>query len=234
VTGPSLLVAPSLLAADFSVDAARTVQQASDWLHLDIMDSRFVPNRTIGLEQTRTLIEAVVVPVDCHLMIVEPELSALGYAEAGAFNVTFHVEAARDPARLARDLRAAGARAGLAIDRYTPVEPYLSLLPAFDLLLIMTVKAGEGGQDFRPELLAKVRAARRHRDAGHLELRLEVDGGITEETIGDAAQAGADTFVAGTSVFDAADGAEAVRRLRARATAADRTRPSADDAAGRP
>jgi ribulose-phosphate 3-epimerase len=213
-------VAPSLLAADFSPDAARSVEKVSDWLHVDIMDNRFVPNQTIALPEVAALLDIVSVPLDCHLMIVEPERSALGYAEAGASTVTFHVEAAADPIALARDLRAAGARAGLAIDRDTPVEPYLELLPHFDLLLIMTIKAGFGGQDFLPELLTKVRAARRHLASGHLDLRLEVDGGITEETIGDAALAGADTFVAGTAVFAAPDAAEAVQRLRARAHAA--------------
>lgn len=220
MTESSLLVAPSLLAADFSVDAARSVEKVSDWLHVDVMDHRFVPNQTIGLPEVRALAAAVSVPLDCHLMIVEPERSAVGYAEAGAATVTFHVEASPDPVSLARDLRAAGARAGLAIDRDTPVEPYLELLPHFDLLLIMTIKAGFGGQDFLPHLLSKVRTARHHLATGHLDLRLEVDGGITEENIGAATEAGADTFVAGTAVFGAPDAADAVRRLRARADAA--------------
>jgi ribulose-phosphate 3-epimerase len=210
-------VAPSLLAADFSVDAARSVEKASDWLHVDIMDNKFVPNQTIGLTEVRGLLAAVATPLDCHLMIVDPEETALGYADAGAYTVTFHAEATDDPVALARDLRAAGARPGLAIDRDTLVEPYLDLLPEFDLLLIMTIKAGFGGQQFLPELLSKVRAARHHIATGHLDLRLEVDGGITEETIGAAVAAGADTFVAGTSVFHAADAAEAVQRLRVRA-----------------
>ncbi len=213
-------MAPSLLAADFSIDAARSVEKVADWLHVDIMDNRFVPNQTIGLTEVKGLLAAVSVPLDCHLMIVDPELHAVAYAEAGAHVVTFHAEAAVDPVGLARDVRAAGARAGLAIDRDTLVEPYLDLLPDFDLLLIMTIKAGFGGQRLLPELLPKVRAARDHIATGHLELRLEVDGGVTEETIGDAAEAGADTFVAGTSVFGADDPVEAVRRLRARIRAA--------------
>ena len=137
-----------------------------------------------------------------------------------AYNVTFHAEAAQDPVALARDVRAAGARVGLAIDRDTLVEPYLDLLPHFDLLLIMTIKAGFGGQAFLPEMLDKVRTARRHLSGAQLELRIEVDGGIAEDTIGQAAEAGADTFVAGTAVFSAADPAEAVVRLRERAAAA--------------
>jgi ribulose-phosphate 3-epimerase len=214
VTGPSLIVAPSLLAADFSAEAARRVEAESNWLHVDVMDNRFVPNLTIGLAEVRRLREATSVPFDCHLMIEEPERSAVGYAEAGAYNVTFHVEASKDPIALARALHAAGTRAGLAIDRDTPVEPYLEILPHFDLLLIMTIKAGFGGQEFLPEMLDKVRTARRHISGGHLELRVEVDGGIAEDTIALAAEAGADTFVAGTSVFATADPPAAVDRLR--------------------
>jgi ribulose-phosphate 3-epimerase len=151
-------------------------------------------------------------------MIEAPDRWAIGYAEAGAYNVTFHVETTDDPVALARDLRAAGTKAGLAIDRDTPIEPYLDILPQFDTLLIMTIKAGFGGQAFMPEMLEKVRVARRHANAGHLELRVEVDGGVDEATIGECAQAGADAFVAGTAVYGAGDPAAAVRRLRAAAT----------------
>lgn len=213
---PSLIVAPSLLAADFArlAEEARAVEGVADWLHVDVMDNHFVPNLTIGLPVVQSLRKATDLPLDCHLMIENPRRWALGYAEAEARNVTFHVEATDDPVGLAADLRAAGSLAGLAIDRDTPVEPYLELLPHFDTLLIMTIKAGFGGQDFIPELLDKVRSARRHVAAGHLEVRIEVDGGITAETIGRAAEAGADAFVAGTAVFGAADPAAAVRALR--------------------
>jgi ribulose-phosphate 3-epimerase len=211
---PPVVLAPSLLAADFAPDAARVVDESADWIHIDIMDHIFVPNRTIGLDEVVGLRAVTTSPFDCHLMIVDPDAWATRYAEAGAFNVTFHAEAAPDPVGLAKDVRAAGARVGLAIDRDTAVEPYLALLPHFDLLLIMTIKAGFGGQDFLPEMLEKVRRARRHRDAGHLELRLEVDGGIAEDTIVEAARAGADTFVAGTAVFAAPDPTAAVARLR--------------------
>nr|WP_213454311.1 ribulose-phosphate 3-epimerase [Micromonospora sp. NBRC 107566] len=217
-----LVIAPSILAADFAhlADEARAVAGAADWLHVDVMDNHFVPNLTIGLPVVQSLLKASELPFDVHLMIERPARWAPSYAEAGAYNVTFHAEACADPAALAKDLRAAGSRAGLAIDRDTPVEGYLELLPHFDTLLIMTIKAGFGGQAFLPEMLAKVRAARRHVDAGHLEVRIEVDGGIAADTIAAAAAAGADAFVAGTAVYGADDPAEAVRRLRARAAAA--------------
>jgi ribulose-phosphate 3-epimerase len=219
VTGSSLVVAPSLLASDFSRlgEEARAVESEADWLHVDVMDNHFVPNLTIGLPVVQSLRKATSLPLDVHLMIESPERWAPGYAEAGAYNVTFHAEAANHPVALARDLRAAGAKAGLAVDRDTPVEPYLELLPEFDTLLVMTIKAGFGGQSFLPEMLAKVRTLRAHAAAGHLELRIEVDGGIAEDTIEAAAQAGADAFVAGTAVYSAADPAAAVRALRERA-----------------
>jgi ribulose-phosphate 3-epimerase len=213
---PAQVIAPSILAADFArlAEQARAVEGAADWLHIDVMDYHFVPNLTIGLPVVESLRKATTLPFDCHLMITDPRRWAPDYAQAGAELVTFHVEACQDPVGLARDLRAAGSLAGLAIDRDTPVEPYLDLLPHFDLLLIMTIKAGFGGQEFLPELLAKVRTARRHARTGHLRLRIEVDGGIGADTIEAAAEAGADAFVAGTAVYGAGDPAEAVRRLR--------------------
>jgi ribulose-phosphate 3-epimerase len=213
---PPFIIAPSLLAADFARlgDEANAVAAAADWLHIDVMDNHYVPNLTIGLPVVQSLRRATSLPFDCHLMIEAPERWAVGYAEAGALNVTFHVEAAEDPVKLAATLRAAGTRAGLAIDRDTPIEPYLEILPHFDTLLIMTIKAGFGGQEFLPEMLDKVRTARRHAQGGHLQLRIEVDGGVDEDTIVDAATAGADAFVAGTAVYGAADPAAAVRALR--------------------
>lgn len=219
VTESSLVVAPSILAADFAhlADAARAVEGAADWLHVDVMDYHFVPNLTIGLPVVQSLLKVTSLPFDCHLMIADPARWAVGYAEAGAYNVTFHAEAAEDPVAIAKDLHAAGSKAGLAIDRDTLVEPYLDLLPAFDTLLIMTIKAGFGGQAFIPELLHKVSAAKRYTESAHLELRIEVDGGVDETTIMACAEAGADAFVAGTAVYGAADPAEAVRKLRAQA-----------------
>jgi ribulose-phosphate 3-epimerase len=211
------VIAPSILAADFArlADEARAVEGAADWLHVDVMDYHFVPNLTIGRPVVQSLRKATTLPLDCHLMIADPARWAVEYASAGAYNVTFHAEAATDPVAIAEDLHAAGSRAGLAIDRDTAVDGYLELLPHFDLLLIMTIKAGFGGQSFMPALLDKVRAARRHVDAGHLEVRIEVDGGVAEDTIYACAEAGADTFVAGTAVYGAEDPAAAVRKLRA-------------------
>jgi ribulose-phosphate 3-epimerase len=222
VSAPSLIVAPSILAADFAHlgDEARAVESDADWLHVDVMDNHFVPNLTIGLPVVQSLRKATTLPLDVHLMIEAPDRWAVGYAEAGAYNVTFHAEVAPDPVALARNLRAAGSRAGLAIDRDTPVEPYLDLLPYLDTLLIMTIKAGFGGQSFLPAMLDKVRTARRHVNGGHLDVRIEVDGGIAGDTIEAAAGAGADAFVAGTAVYAAHDPAAAVRALRRAAQAA--------------
>ncbi|MCU7728961.1 ribulose-phosphate 3-epimerase [Actinoplanes sp. KI2] len=219
------IIAPSILAADFArlADEVGAIEGAADWVHVDVMDNHFVPNLTIGLPVVQSLRKSTSLPFDVHLMITDPQRWAPGYAEAGAYNVTFHAEACDDPVALAKTLRAAGSKAGLAIDRDTPVEPYLELLPYFDTLLIMTIKAGFGGQKFLPEMLAKVRDVRRRIAAKQLEVRLEVDGGIAADTIAEAAEAGADAFVAGTAVYGAADPAEAVRHLRA---LAERAGPS--------
>jgi ribulose-phosphate 3-epimerase len=214
---PSPIIAPSILAADFARlgEEVRAIEGAADWAHVDVMDNHFVPNLTIGLPVVQSLRKATAIPFDVHLMITDPERWAPGYAEAGAYNVTFHAEACEDPVKLAKSIRAAGAKAGLAIDRDTPVEPYLELLPHLDTLLIMTIKAGFGGQKFLPETLEKVRAVRRRVSVKGLEVRIEVDGGIAADTIEQAAEAGADAFVAGTAVYGAADPAEAIRKLRA-------------------
>jgi ribulose-phosphate 3-epimerase len=216
--GPTPLIAPSLLAADFArlADEAAAVPNA-DWLHVDVMDNHFVPNLTIGLPVVEALRAATDLPLDCHLMIDDPDRWAPPYAEAGARNVTVHVEAAHDPVRLARTLRAAGSLAGLAVKPGTPVEPYLDLLREYDTLLVMTVEPGFGGQEFIAEVLPKVRLARNRIESGHLRLFVEVDGGINAETIVAAAEAGADVFVAGSAVYAADDPARAVDALRAHA-----------------
>ncbi|MGI9091926.1 MAG: ribulose-phosphate 3-epimerase [Mycobacteriales bacterium] len=217
--GPTPLIAPSILAADFArlADAAAAVDDKADWLHVDVMDNHFVPNLTIGLPVVTSLRKATGLPLDCHLMIDDPDRWAPPYAEQGAHNVTFHVEAAADPAGTARAIRSAGALAGLAIKPGTPLEPYLDLLRGFDTLLVMTVEPGFGGQAFRTDVLPKVREARRRVQSGHLRLHIEVDGGIDADTIEAAAEAGADVFVAGSAVYGADDPATAIDALRARA-----------------
>jgi ribulose-phosphate 3-epimerase len=212
------MIAPSLLAADFArlADEAAAVPNA-DWLHVDVMDNHFVPNLTIGLPVVQSLRAHTRLPLDCHLMIDDPDRWAPPYAEAGARNVTVHAEAAADPVRLARVLRSAGALAGLAIKPGTPLEPYVDLLREYDTLLVMTVEPGFGGQRFITDVLPKVREARRRVASGHLRLFVEVDGGVTEETIVAAAEAGADVFVAGSAVYQADDPAKAVDALREQA-----------------
>lgn len=217
------MIAPSILSADFARlgEEAEIVANA-DWLHVDVMDAHFVPNLTLGLPVVQSLRKATDLPLDCHLMIDDPDRWAPPYAEAGAANVTFHVEAAHDPVQTARAIRAAGAFAGLSVKPGTPLEPYLEVLKEFDTLLVMTVEPGFGGQTFMAEVLPKVRLARQHVNSGHLRLFVEVDGGVDATTIGAAAEAGADVFVAGTAVYGADDPAAAVERLRATARAAMR------------
>jgi ribulose-phosphate 3-epimerase len=209
------MIAPSILSADFArlAEATEAVRGA-DWLHVDVMDGHFVPNLTIGLPVVEALRKATDIPLDCHLMIDDPDRWAIGYAEAGAHNVTVHVEAARDPVKIAKDLRAAGAKAGLSVKPGTPLEPCLELLDHFDTLLVMSVEPGFGGQEFIPEVLDKVRTARRLVDTGHLTLLVEIDGGINTDTIEAAAEAGVDCFVAGSAVYGAAEPARAVEALR--------------------
>jgi len=216
------LIAPSLLSSDFARLAEESQRVAdADWLHVDVMDYHFVPNLTLGLPVVQAIQKVSPVPLDCHLMIEAPERWAPGYAEAGARNVTVHAEACTgDPREVARDLRAAGSLAGLALKPGTGIDEYLEILRDFDTLLVMTVEPGFGGQEFIADVLPKVRTARERVESGHLKLFIEVDGGINADTIEQAAAAGADVFVAGSAVYGADDPAEAIAALRAQAGAA--------------
>jgi ribulose-phosphate 3-epimerase len=176
----SVRINPSILAADFAnfeTELARI--ESADLVHVDIMDNHFVPNLTFGMAMTERLHELSTIPLDVHLMIEDPDRWAPGYAELGAFSVTFHAEAAKDAIALARRLRDIGARAGLALKPGTPVEPYLELLPEFDQILVMTVEPGFGGQSFMPETMPKLLALRQAVAKTGLDVWLQVDGGIT-------------------------------------------------------
>lgn len=190
----------------------------ADLVHVDVMDNHFVPNLTFGPQMVGRIAETSPIPLDVHLMIEDPARWAPAYAALGAFSVTFHAEAAEnagnDIVELARVLRAAGSRAGLAVNPGTPIEPYLDLLPAFDQVLVMTVEPGFGGQSFMAEVMPKVSAVRAALSGTDLDVWIQVDGGVTRDTIAIAADAGADTFVAGSAVFRAADPAIEIDVLR--------------------
>ncbi|MFB0835515.1 ribulose-phosphate 3-epimerase [Arthrobacter halodurans] len=218
---------PSILSADFANLAAELGRIArADAVHVDVMDNHFVPNLTLGLPVVKRLGEVTDLPLDVHLMIGDVDRWAPGYADAGAASVTFHAEASAAPVRLARELRARGAKAAMALRPATAVEPYLDLLPELDMLLLMTVEPGFGGQAFLDVVLPKIRRARAAIDGAGLPVALQVDGGITRDTILRAAEAGADVFVAGSSVYGTADPAAAVDTLRKTAQAAARPAPN--------
>lgn len=221
----SLRISPSILSADFGhlVAECERVATTADWIHVDVMDNHFVPNLTLGLPVVESLIGKVSLPIDCHLMISDADRWAPGYAEAGAQSVTFHVEAAENPLQVARDIRAHGARAGLALKPGTALDDYVDLLPHLDMLLVMTVEPGFGGQSFMADQMVKVRKARELIKAGDLDVWIQVDGGVSAATIQECADAGADTFVAGSAVYQSSDPAKVVSTLRELADAATNT-----------
>jgi ribulose-phosphate 3-epimerase len=225
-------ISPSILSADFArlAEEAKAVEDTADWLHVDVMDNHFVPNLTLGLPVVQALLKRAALPLDCHLMIDDPDRHAPAYAEAGAGSVTIHAEAARAPVRTLRAIRTAGARCGLAVNPGTAIQPYEDLLDEVDMVLLMTVEPGFGGQQFLDMVLPKLRRTRAmltarniRRGTADREIWLQVDGGVSDETIERCAEAGADVFVAGSAVYGAQDPARAVRDLREqaqRATAA--------------
>ena len=211
----SARINPSILSADF-VNFERDFASiaGADLIHVDVMDNHFVPNLTFGQPMVARMQQVTPLPLDVHLMIENPERWAVGYAEAGVFSVTFHAEATENPIEVARNIRAAGARAGVALKPGTGVDPYLEMLAEFDQLLIMTVEPGFGGQSLIEHTLAKVTKARRKIDQEALDVWLQVDGGIDEGNIERVAQLGADTFVAGSAVFKATDRDAQIQHLR--------------------
>ena len=214
-------ISPSILSADFAnLQAELAVIRSADWAHVDVMDNHFVPNLTLGLPVVESLRKVSPVPLDCHLMIDDPDRWAPGYAEAGAESVTFHIEATQAPVRLARELRRLGARAAMALKPATPIEPYEDLLPELDMVLIMTVEPGFGGQSFLDLCLPKITRTRAMLDKLGGDIWLQIDGGVSAQTIERCAAAGVDSFVAGSSVFGAEDPDAIVAKLRELATAA--------------
>ena len=224
--GVVVQITPSILNADFArlgEEIARI--PSADWVHVDVMDNHFVPNLTFGPSMVEALSRCTDVPLDAHLMIEDCDRNAPAYVEAGAGSVTFHVEATKAPVRLAREISAQGARASMALKPATPIEPYEALLPELDMVLVMTVEPGFGGQKFLDLCLPKIRTARELMRKHGVETWLQVDGGVSLETIERCAEAGADVFVAGSAVYSADDPDAMVRDLRARAASASSLEP---------
>ncbi|MCL6424113.1 ribulose-phosphate 3-epimerase [Brachybacterium sp. JHP9] len=216
---------PSILNCDFMRIGEELDRIATaDAVHVDVMDDHFVPNLTFGTDMVAQIVQRAGIPIDAHLMIADADRTAPAYAEAGAASVTFHAEAAAAPIRLARELRSKGAKAGIALRPATGVEPLLDVLGEFDMLLIMTVEPGFGGQSFLESMLPKIRRARAAVSAEDLSLSIQVDGGVSRETIERCAEAGADVFVAGSAIYKAPDAAAEIDALRTLAAAHVHTR----------
>lgn len=212
---------PSILSADFvnmQADLARIA--TADFVHVDVMDNHFVPNLTFGPQMVERVQATSPIPLDVHLMIDDPDRWAPGYAEIGAASVTFHLEAAADPVALARRLRDIGARAGIAIKPGTAGESLYDIMTEFDQILVMTVEPGFGGQGFMTETMPKLRSLVDEARRRGASTWFQVDGGISDSTIAQAAEAGADTFVAGSAVYGAENIEAAITGLRERARAA--------------
>ena len=214
------LINPSILSADFAnLHGELGRISGADAAHVDVMDNHFVPNLTIGLPVVESLVRVSPIPIDVHLMIANPDRWAPAYAEAGAASVTFHTEAAAAPVRLAREIRRLGARAAIALRPATPIEPLIDILSEFDMVLIMTVEPGFGGQSFIESMLPKIARTRAAISSAGLEVQVQVDGGVSRSTIERAAEAGADVFVAGSAVYNADDANAEIEILRELASA---------------
>ena len=214
---------PSILSADFANFERdfKTIETA-DAIHIDVMDGHFVPNLTFGLPMVRRMREITDLPLDIHLMIENVDTLAVSYAEAGAESVTFHFEASQEPVALARRIRATGAKAAIALKPATSASAVLELLHEFDMILVMTVEPGFGGQKFMSDMMPKVSEIADRIASEGLSVRLQIDGGVDLQNIAGAAQAGSDTFVAGSCVFNSADRAATISELRSIAQANSR------------
>ena len=208
-------ISPSILNCDIA-DLRGQLESISsaDIAHVDVMDNHFVPNLTWGLPVVEACVKTGILPVDAHLMIEDPDRWAPAYAEAGCESVTFHVEAAAAPIRLAREIRHQGARVGLGLRPATDIAPFVDMLSEFDMILIMTVEPGFGGQKFLDSMLPKIRRTRNAVNSADLPVSIQVDGGVSRQTIEQCAQAGATNFVAGSAIFKAEDAYTEIATLR--------------------